>query len=131
MQKIYEWRVHIGKAGTITIKTLWNSDLKYKNPVEHKAYVEFTLSCNLPFMYGKLEYLSNDQYKVWVMSQLATVLTNCGQASKSFLLPLVLQTFASHLWDIMSMDNNTYHKLIGDAMPKGVLVLAVISVCRE
>ena len=123
--------MHISKAGTITIEALWNSDLKYKNPDEHKVYVEFMLGRNLPFMYGKLEYLGNDQYKVWVMSRLATVLTYCGQASKSFLLPLVLQTFASHLWDITSMDNNTYHKLIGDAMPKGVLVLAVISVCRE
>ncbi|KAI6155585.1 hypothetical protein BKA82DRAFT_5878 [Pisolithus tinctorius] len=109
MQKTYEWHAHISKAGIEAVKALWASDLKYENPEEWKAYVNFALSPSLPFMYGSM---GGNEYSV----------------SKSFLSPLVLQTFASHIRDILVVDNKTYHKLIDYEMPRGMLVLAVTSV---
>ncbi|KAI9567639.1 hypothetical protein HD554DRAFT_2266893 [Boletus coccyginus] len=114
MQKIYEWRAHLGKTGIDAIEEMWGTDLKYENMDERQAYVKFALGPSLPFMYGKVEFLGADHYK----------------ASKSFRSQLVLQTFASHLRDVAAVDNDTYHKLIGNAMPKGALVLAVTSVER-
>ncbi|KAI5998518.1 hypothetical protein F5J12DRAFT_784857 [Pisolithus orientalis] len=48
--------------------------------------------------------------------------------SKSFLSPLVLWTFMSHIRDISVINNKTYHELIDYEMPRGALVLAVTSV---
>ncbi|KAI9463120.1 hypothetical protein HD554DRAFT_2041017 [Boletus coccyginus] len=75
---------------------------KYEDLKECKAYVEFALGPSLPFMYGKIKYIGAEHYK----------------------------TFASHLRDVAIMDNNTYHKLIDNAMPRDALVLAVTSVER-
>ncbi|KAI6154640.1 hypothetical protein BKA82DRAFT_31640 [Pisolithus tinctorius] len=112
MQKTYKWHAHIGKAGIEAVEALWASDLKYKNPEEWKAYVDFVLSLSLPFMYGSVEHLGGNEYSV----------------SKSFLSPLVLWTFASHIRDISVVNNETYHKLIDYKMPRGALVSAVTSV---
>ncbi|KAI9569772.1 hypothetical protein HD554DRAFT_2247270 [Boletus coccyginus] len=114
MQKIYEWHTHIGKAGTKAVEALWASHPKYENPEERKAYIDFALGRSLPFMYGSVEYLGANEYRV----------------SKSFLLQLVLQTFASHIRDVSAVDNDTYHNLLDYAMPRGALVLAVTSVER-
>ncbi|KAI9462221.1 hypothetical protein HD554DRAFT_2316347 [Boletus coccyginus] len=112
MQKIYEWHTHIGKAGTEAVEALWASHPKYENPEEQKAYVDFALGRSIPFMYGSVEYLGANEYRV----------------SKSFLSQLVLQTFASHIRDVSAVDNDTYHNLLDYAMPRGALVLAVTSV---
>ncbi|KAH0835786.1 hypothetical protein J3R83DRAFT_9629 [Lanmaoa asiatica] len=114
MQKTYEWCAHIGKAGIEAVEALWASDPKYENPEERKAYVDFALGPSLPFMYGSVKHLGGNEYSV----------------SKSFLSSLVLRTFASHIRDTSAVDNDTYHKLIDYAMPRGALVLAVTSVER-
>jgi hypothetical protein len=64
MQKIYEWRAHIGKAGIDAIEAVWASDKKYGVPEERKAYVEFALGSGLPFMYGEIAHIAGDTYKV-------------------------------------------------------------------
>ncbi|KAI9454021.1 hypothetical protein HD554DRAFT_2331831 [Boletus coccyginus] len=114
MQKIYEWRTHIGKAGTEAVEVLWALHPKYENPEERKAYVNFALGRSLPFMYGSVEYLGANEYRVHPF-----------QVSD-----LVLQTFASHIRDVSVVDNDTYHNLLDYAMLRGALVLAVTSVER-
>ncbi|KAI9570036.1 hypothetical protein HD554DRAFT_2037711 [Boletus coccyginus] len=103
MQKIYKWHMYIGKAGINSIEDIWSTDPKYENVEECQVYIESTLSPSLPFMYSKIEYLVVNHYK------------------------LILQTFASYLKNVAAVDNNTYYKLIGNAMPLDVLVLAVTS----
>ncbi|KAI5997807.1 hypothetical protein F5J12DRAFT_785033 [Pisolithus orientalis] len=100
MQKTYEWHAHISKAGIEAVEVLWASDLKYKNPEEQKAYVDFVLSLSLPFMYGSVEHLGGNKYS----------------------------TFVSHIRDISVVNNKTYHESIDYEMPRGALVLAVTSV---
>ena len=72
MQKIYEWRAHLGKAGIDAVEDMWGSDPKYENLDERKAYVEFALGPSLPFMYGKVEYLGGDHYEVCFSSQITS-----------------------------------------------------------
>jgi hypothetical protein len=67
MQKTYEWRAHIGKAGIEAVEALWASYPKYEDPEERKAYVDFALGPNLPFMYDSVEHLGADEYKVCPM----------------------------------------------------------------
>lgn len=64
MQKTYEWRAHIGKAGIEAVEALWASDPKYENPEERKAYVDFALGPSLPFMYGSVKHLGGNEYSV-------------------------------------------------------------------
>ncbi|KAI9568077.1 hypothetical protein HD554DRAFT_2039168 [Boletus coccyginus] len=97
MQKIYEWCTYIGKVGIDAIEDIWSTDPKYKNMEECQTYVEFTLGSSLPFMYGKVEYLGVNYYK----------------------------TFASHLKDVVAVDNDIYHKLIGNAVPSGYTMIII------
>ncbi|KAI9569313.1 hypothetical protein HD554DRAFT_2038258 [Boletus coccyginus] len=64
MQKVYEWHVHISKAAIDAIENMWVSDPKYEDPKKCKAYVEFALGLSLPFMYGKIEYIGVEHYKI-------------------------------------------------------------------
>jgi len=64
MQKIYEWCAYLGKAGLDADEDMWGSDLKYEKVDERQVYIEFALGASLPFMYGKVEYLGADHYKV-------------------------------------------------------------------
>lgn len=64
MQKTYKWCAHVGKAGIKAVEALWASDPKYEDPKECKAYIDFAIGPNLPFMYGSVEHLGADEYKV-------------------------------------------------------------------
>ena len=64
MQRIYEWRNHIGNAAIEAIKKLWAADPKYQSPQECAAYVEDALSPTLTFLYGDVEKLNEGAFTV-------------------------------------------------------------------
>lgn len=67
MQRIYEWRNHIGNAAIEALKKLWASDKKYQSPEERTAYVEDVLSPSLTFLYGDVEKLNNSVFAVSIL----------------------------------------------------------------
>ena len=77
MQKTYEWHTHIGKAGIEAVEALWASDLKYENLEEWKAYIEFALGPSLPFMYGSVEHLGVNEYRVSPIQVLTISMRSC------------------------------------------------------
>ena len=130
MQKIYEWRARIGKAGLDAVEAVWASDQKYESAEARKSFVEFALGSGLPFMYGEIAHLGGDTYKVRVVANQSLCPNIFVQASKSFMSPLILQAFSSHLRDISLVDNDIFHSVIDEALPCGALILAVTAVER-
>ena len=128
MQKIYEWRARIGKAGLDAVEVVWASDQKHESAEARKSFVEFALGSGLPFMYGEIAHLGGDTYKVRVVANQSLCPNIFVQASKSFMSPLILQAFSSHLRDISLVDNDIFHSVIDEALPCGALILAVTAV---
>ena len=82
----------------------------------------------LPFMYDEIAHLGGDTYKVHVVANQSLCPNIFAQASGSFMFPLILQAFLSHLQDISLVDNNIFHSVINEALPCGALILPVTAV---
>ena len=74
MQRIYEWRNHIGNVAIEAIKKLWAADPKYQSSQERAAYVEDALSPALTFLYRDVEKLNEGTFAV---SKLRVVHASC------------------------------------------------------
>ena len=75
MQRIYEWHNHIGAATVEAVRQFWGSDKKYKDPQEHKKYVNNALGLALLFIYGEVNQASESEGTWKVSVNLVNVIT--------------------------------------------------------
>jgi hypothetical protein len=50
MQRMYDWRAHLGKAGLDAVEAIWASDPRYESAEERKALFDFSLESGLQFV---------------------------------------------------------------------------------